>query len=89
MHIFLFDKGKNCVLSQKSYGSKYQSRPQNFLPSYVSKFNATNAEEERAVLQQQRIKDFSKVEFQESQDIAIKKFSSSVLSGEKMKLHKN
>lgn len=68
------------MLSQKGCGVTYQSKAQDFLPSSLINCSVTNVEEERAVFQQQNRKDFSKVEFQESHKIVIKKFSSSVLS---------
>lgn len=75
-------KGRNCVLSQKGQGVNYQSKAQHFLSS-VNNDSETNIEEERVVLQQQKRKEFFNVEFQESQDIVIRKFASSVLSNEK------
>lgn len=89
MNIILSGEGKElCAVSERLWG-KYQSKAQNFLPSFVNNCSATNVEEEREVLQQQNRKDFSKVEFQESHNIVIKKFASSVLSNKKMKFHRN
>lgn len=35
MHIPVLAKERNCMLSQKGYGTKYQSKAQNFLPPFV------------------------------------------------------